>query len=91
LTKKLIRRIPAKRLRPGLVPDDVFVNVIGSATPYNVGELHTEGNITVLYEAFAGGVIIGLDRIEDIEHDFGPESVFEDREGTCYVAATAFD
>lgn len=88
--KTLIRRIPAKRLRAGWEPDDVVVNVVGLSAPASP-EQHTHQNVvTVLYEVFADGVKLALERMEDVEGRFGPESVFEDRIGTCFVALTAF-
>lgn len=91
MPKELIRRIPVKRLRPGLYPDDAEVCVYklwASDSPYaNSGN---DASI-LLYEVCAEGVTSRLERIEDVEGQFGPESVFEDLTGSCYVIATAFD
>lgn len=90
MPKTLIRRIPAKRLRPGMEPDDVVVNVVGLSAPAS-SELHAHEHVLkVLYEVFADGVTLPLERMEDVEGDFGAESVFEDRSGTCFVALDAF-
>lgn len=90
MPKTLVRRIPAKRLRPGMEPDDVVVNVVCLSAPASPEQRTHENNLPVLYELFADGVTIPLERMEDVEGNFGPESVFEDRSGTCFVALTAF-
>ena len=91
MPKELIRRIPVKRLRPGLDPDDAVVSVFrlwASESPdANIGNDAS----TVLYEVSSDGVTSRLERMEDVEGQFGPESVFEDLAGTCYVIAAAFD
>lgn len=91
MPKELIRRIPVKRLRPGLDPDDAEVCVYklwASDSPYaNIGNDAS----TLPYEVSADGVTSRLERMEDVEGQFGPESVFEDLGGTCYVIAIAFD
>ena len=90
MPKTLIRRIPAKRLRAGMEPDDVVVNVVGLSAPASAEQRAHEHVVTVLYEVFADGVTLLLERMEDVEGNFGPESVFEDRSGTCFVALDAF-
>lgn len=90
MPKTLIRRIPAKRLRAGREPDDVVVNVVGLSAPASPEQHPRENVVTVLYEVFADGVTLPLERMEDVEGNFGTESVFEDRTGTCFVALTAF-
>lgn len=91
MPKELIRRIPVKRLRPGLDPNDAEVCVYrlwASDSPYA-----NSGNdaSTLLDEVSADSVTSRLERMEDVEGQFGPESVFEDLAGCCYVIANAFD
>lgn len=72
-------------------PDDVVVNVVGLSAPASPEQHGHENVVTVFYEVFADGVTLALERMEDVEGSLGPESVFEDRLATCFVALTAFD
>lgn len=91
MPKELIRRIPVKRLRSGFDPDDQVVYALRSWTPERLEQKPGSNPESFLYETFVDGMRLELERMEDMEGKFGPESVFEDRIGTCYVAATAFD
>lgn len=91
MPKELLRRIPVKRLRPGLDPDDQTVLVHRLWMPESPGQKAGSDAETLVYETVSDGVTLQLERMEDVEGRFGPESVFEDRIGTCYVVATAFD
>jgi len=72
--KTLIRRIPAKRLRSGMEPDDVVVNVVGLSAPASPEQRAHENVVTVLYEVFADGVTLPLERMVDVEGSLGTES-----------------
>lgn len=87
MPRTLLRRIPVKRLRPGQAPDDVEVDVFDVLAPEDDnGSVHM-----VLYQVLVEGCPVAIERMQDLEGQFGPESVFQDRDGTCYVAATAFN
>jgi hypothetical protein len=89
MSRTAIRQISAKRLRPGLVPEDVTIDVVG-ITPFKSTGTHLPEQVTLLYLVQEEGCEVWSNRMEDIEGRFGEESVFEDSLGSCYVCSAVF-
>jgi len=90
MARELLREIEAKRLLPGQEPENVVILVVGVSAPTNLGFNDLPHPVTTIYEVMNDGVAVTLERMEDLEQLYGRESVFEDRDGTCYVGREVF-
>lgn len=67
MPKEFLRRIPVKRLRPGLDPDDAVVSVYRLSAPESPDANIGNDASPVLYEVSADGVTSRVERMEDVE------------------------